>query len=151
MIRTLSLPSFVAAILLWIGPLCVAAQAQVNVDVDVGADIGGAVESGTGAVESGTGAVEGALESVLSEPGTGQGGATALSQDSAIAAVKSKRALPLEQIMTTARLHTRGEIVDARLIAVGGFLLYELKVVEANGDVDELYFYALSGALVQPK
>jgi hypothetical protein len=144
MIRTLSLPSLAAVLLLWMGPMCVAAQAQVS----IGADVGGAGESGTGAVE---GAVGGAIEGLLSEPGAGQGAATALSQDSAIAAVKSKRAVPLEQIMTTARLHTKGEIVDARLIAVGSFLLYELKVVEGNGDVDELYFYALSGALVQPK
>lgn len=144
MIRMFSPPSVAAAILLWMGPMCFAAQAQVSVGVDVSIDAGGTVEGGTGAVG-------GALGGLLSEPGTGQGGATALSQDSAIAAVKSNRALPLEQIMTTARLHTQGEIIDARLIAVGGFLLYELKIVEANGDVEELYFYALSGALVQPK
>lgn len=136
------LPLLVLAALSWAGPLGAAAQAQVGVDV------GGAVDDATGAVDGAAGAVGdtvgGAVESIT--PGDG---AATLDQNGAIEAVESRRALPLEQIMTKARLHTQGEIVDAQLVSVKGFLLYELKVVEANGDVDELYFYALSGERVQ--
>jgi hypothetical protein len=32
---------------------------------------------------------------------------------------------------------------------VRGFLLYELKVLEATGDVVDLYFYARSGEVVR--
>lgn len=141
--RTALLPLLVLAALSWAGPLGAAAQAQVGVDV------GGAVDDATGAVDGAAGAagdtVGGAVESIT----LGEGAATTLDQEGAIEAVESRRALPLEQIMTKARLHTQGEIVDAQLVSVKGFLLYELKVVEANGDVDELYFYALSGERVQ--
>lgn len=133
-------PLLLLTALYWAGPLSAAAKAQLNISVDV--DLGG----GDDAAGPRGGAVEGAAESPT--PG-GTGEAARLDQSRAIDAVKSYRALPLEQIMTKARLHTQGEIVDAQLISLNGFLLYELKVVEANGDVDELYFYALSGELVQ--
>jgi hypothetical protein len=156
-LATLSWIMLALATVCWLGLLGAPAQAQVSVDlgpvggadvgVDVGLDVGGAVE---GAPDSGPGpvgdAVGGALEGLTPGDSTT---ATRLDQSLAIEAVQSHRALPLEQIMTKARLHTQGEIVDAQLISVRGFLLYELKVVEANGDVGELYFYALSGELVQ--
>lgn len=118
-------------------------QAQVSVDVGVGADVGGTVDGVTGGAGD---AVGGAVDSLAPDSTSTPAN---LGQSGAIEAVKSNRALPLEQIMTKARLHTQGEIVDAQLVSVRGFLLYELKVVEANGDVDELYFYASSGEPVQ--
>lgn len=141
MARSSLFPLLILAVLSWTGPLTFAARAQVGVDVDV--DLGGPVDDATGAVDD---AVGGAVEALA--PHTTGAGAP-LDQSGAIEAVRSHRALPLEQIMTRARLHTSGEIVDAQLISLDGFLLYELKVLEANGDVDELYFYALSGELVQ--
>ena len=141
MARTSLAPILTLAALCWVGPLSMVARAQVDVDVDV--DLGGTVDDATGAVGE---AVEGVVEGLA--PGSA-GAAATLDQSGAIEAVRSHRALPLEKIMTLARFHTTGEIVDAQLIAVNGFLLYALKVVEANGDVDELYFYALSGELVQ--
>lgn len=143
MAHNLFFPLIVLAALCWAGPLGAIARAQVAIDVDVDVDLGGAVDDATGAVGD---AVQGAGKGIA--PGAA-GAAATLDQSGAIEAIKSHRALPLEQIMTKARFHTRGEIVDAQLIQFDGFLLYELKVVEANGDVGELYFYALSGELVQ--
>lgn len=133
-------PLLLLTALYWAGPLSAPARAQLDISVDL--DLGGAGDA-TGPLGR---AVEGVVGSLT--PG-GSGEAARLDQGGAIEAVRSNRALPLEAIMTRARFHTQGEIVDAQLISLKGFLLYELKVVEANGDVDELYFYALSGELVQ--
>lgn len=138
-------PLLLLTALCWAGPLSAAANAQVDISVDVDSvdvDLGGAAAA-AGSVGN---IIEDAVGSLTP---SGSGEAARLDQSGAIEAVKSHRALPLEQIMTKARFHTQGEIVDAQLISLNGFLLYELKVVEANGDVDELYFYALSGELVQ--
>lgn len=67
----------------------------------------------------------------------------------ALAAVRSQRALPLEQILETANEDHDGRLIDARLITVGNFLLYELKLLEPNGDVETLYYYARSGIQVR--
>jgi uncharacterized membrane protein YkoI len=139
MARTSLFSLLVLASLSWLGPLAAAAHAQVS----VGVDVGGAVEGATGAAGD---TVDGVVESATPE---GSDVPATLDQSGAIEAVESRRALPLEQIITKARLHTQGEIIDAQLVSVEGFLLYELKVVEANGDVDELYFYALSGERVR--
>ncbi|MHB1111031.1 MAG: PepSY domain-containing protein [Devosia sp.] len=157
MARTLLYPTLVLATLCWVGPLSIAAHAQV--DVNLGVDLGETVDDATGTVDDAAegvvgddrgGAVDDAVGGLVDSITPGNTDATAtLDQQGAIEAVASNRALPLEQIMIRARLHTQGEIVDAQLISLNGFLLYELKVVEANGDVDELYFYALSGELVQ--
>lgn len=73
----------------------------------------------------------------------------ALGQQAASAAVKSGRALPLEDILLRARLLTDGDIIDAQLVAVQDVLLYEIKVLGKAGDVSELYFYARSGLPVE--
>jgi hypothetical protein len=147
MVRTPSLPLLVLAAICWTAPLCASAVAQVGIDVDVGGAVEGVTGAVGGTVES---AIGSSVESTVEGAGPDAGGAiSTLDQSGAIEAVESHRALPLEQIMTKARFHTKGEIVDAQLIQLKGFLLYELKVVEANGDVDELYFYARSGELVQ--
>lgn len=133
-------PLLFLTVLYWAGPLSAAAKAQFDISVDI--DLGGAGD----AAES-VGNIAGPALGSLTPGGSDE--PARLDQSGAIEAVKSRRALPLEQIMTGARFHTQGEIVDAQLISLKGFLLYELKVVEPNGDVDELYFYALSGELVQ--
>ena len=142
-------------LLLTLTALSCAAALPTSAQAQLSVDLGGAVSVGTGGVGGSVGetigdTVGGAVEGLVpgGNPSATEVPAT-LDQDVAIKAVESRRALPLEKIMTIARLHTQGEIVDAQLISVRGFLLYELKVVEANGDVDELYFYALSGERVQ--
>jgi uncharacterized membrane protein YkoI len=73
-----------------------------------------------------------------------------LGQQGALAAVRSNRALPLSQIMASARLIADGEIIDARLIEISQQLVYELKVLGKSGNVSALYFYARSGDLITP-
>ena len=68
-----------------------------------------------------------------------------LGQSSALDAVRTHRALPLEDIMLRAKLMTDGEIIDAQLVAIQEVLLYEIKVLGKSGDVSELYFFARTG------
>lgn len=84
-------------------------------------------------------------------PETNANGGSILGQDGALRAVRSNRALPLEDILLRARLVADGEIIDAQLIEVSRILLYEIKVLGKRGDVRRLYFYARSGALVEQR
>jgi len=74
-----------------------------------------------------------------------------LSQQAAVDAVHSQRALPLDEILARARTVTTGQVINARLIGYRNFLLYDLKVLGTTGDVSELYFYARSGVQVQTR
>ncbi|RZA23986.1 MAG: hypothetical protein EOP02_14160 [Proteobacteria bacterium] len=133
----------------------------VDVGVSVGGDSGVGVDVGVGDtdVSVGVGGSQGLgvdLDVDLDGDGvpeTSSGGATVqpLGQEGALQAVKSNRALPLEDILTRARLVTDGEIIDAQLIQVRRILVYEIKVLGKSGDVKDLYFYARSGALVTSK
>lgn len=121
--------------------------------IDVGVSVGG--ESGVG-VDIGGGGLGVDIDVDLDGdgvPDTSSSGAGVqrLGQEGALQAVKSNRALPLEDILTRARLVAHGEIIDAQLIQVRRILLYEIKVLGRSGDVSELYFYARSGALVAQK
>jgi hypothetical protein len=79
------------------------------------------------------------------------GGQTAIEQQQALDAVKEKRALPLEQIVARAHKQSDGEILDAKLVSIRGFLLYQLKILAADGDITEVYYYAQSGNMVRIK
>ncbi|WP_188908624.1 PepSY domain-containing protein [Aureimonas endophytica] len=68
--------------------------------------------------------------------------------EGALEAVQANEALPLDQIVTAARHLTEGEIIDARLELVDKMLEYELKVLEANGDVRRYSFDARTGQLM---
>jgi uncharacterized membrane protein YkoI len=127
----------------------------------VGSAVGDTVE-GLGDTVEGTvdglgntveGVVEGTVDAVTpgssAAPGSPEQAIVTLDQDAALELVRSQRALPLEDIMARARLLVEGEIVDAHLIQVRGFLLYEIKVVDTDGDVSDIYFYARSGERVQ--
>jgi hypothetical protein len=65
-------------------------------------------------------------------------------------AVKSGAAKPLAEIIETAKKTNPGEILDARLVTVRGFLLYELKVLSGH-TVRKIYFYARSGLPVSSR
>lgn len=69
-------------------------------------------------------------------------------QDVARQAVESGAARPLADIIETARKTYPGDVLDARLVTVKGFLLYELKVLEGQV-VRKVYFYARSGLPVR--
>ncbi len=70
-------------------------------------------------------------------------------QDSALDAVRTHRALPFERIAEAVQQESAGRIIDARLVELRGFLLYEVKVIEASGMVTNLYYYAKSGLPVR--
>lgn len=136
-----------AAVWCWTA-LAVPAQAQVGIEIGVGGGPSAGVEVGSGGASvsvsvGGDGGGEG--QPVTAVPPTQE----VLSQDDALAAVASKRAVPLEEIMAKATELTDGQVIDARLITLRGFLLYELKVLETTGDVIDLYFYARSGQVVR--
>lgn len=69
-------------------------------------------------------------------------------QDQALQAVEDARAMPLEQLADRVRAEHPGDIIDARLVTAGNFLLYEIKVFE-GGRVATLYYYARSGLEVR--
>jgi uncharacterized membrane protein YkoI len=138
-----------------------AARAQLNLDLggtveSVGSTVGDTVESLSGTVDgvgNAAASVLGGDRDATGSSANGSGSAPAsiitLDQNAALELVRSNRALPLERIMSLARLEIDGEIVDAHLIQVRGFLLYELKVVDADGDVSDIYYYARSGERVR--
>ncbi|MEO6633981.1 MAG: hypothetical protein ABIN41_00055 [Devosia sp.] len=157
----------VAALLLL--PLDLPAAAQglnlnlggINVGVDVGGSGGTGVSVGVGSnnVEVGLGDGGGGLLGTdvgvtadLFGPADNQSNQPiVLSQADALAAVNSRRALPLDRVMVAAQLSTTGQIIDANLVSLNNFLLYVFKVLETDGDVSELYFYARSGQMVQSR
>ena len=71
-----------------------------------------------------------------------------LDQDAALTAVEKHRAMPLEDLMGRVTTEVPGTLVDAQLIEVGSFLLYELRVLQPNGHVSRVYYYASSGMRV---
>lgn len=110
-----------------------------SVDVDVGGDSGLDVDvdlGGNNALDVDLGGSDGLSLDAIGPP---------LGQKAALQAVRSHRALPLEDIMLRAELLTDGEIIDAQLVSLQDVLLYEIKVLSKSGDVDELYFFAQTG------
>jgi uncharacterized membrane protein YkoI len=83
-------------------------------------------------------------------PGSGgrPGGAGETDGDFALEAVRSQRALPLADILATARQDVPGEVIDARLVTIRGFLVYEVKSMTGDGHVSRSYYYARSGRKV---
>lgn len=156
MIQPVFLPLLVALLLaapvLLLGPVSARAQ-SLGVSVG-GGDVGVSVGSGDAGLSGGgvngggsDGGGERGSGGLTSSPDALTG--TGNEQELALDAVRSARALPLDQIVAAARHHTSGEVIDARLIELRGFLLYELKVIEPGGDVANLYFYARSGEIVR--
>ena len=123
------------------------AAAQIGAGISVGgASVGVEAGSGGASASASTGSGDGASSSGST---VGVPTETLLPQDVALEAVRTRRALPLEQIVARAQQLSDGQVIDARLISLRGFLLYELKVLETTGDVVDLYFYARSGEVVR--
>jgi hypothetical protein len=66
-------------------------------------------------------------------------------QDEAQALVESKDALPLTRIVEIAQGIKTGRVIDAKLVHVDGFLLYELTMLDESGRSWRDYFYARTG------
>ncbi len=118
-----------------------------SVDVGVGGDSGLDVDVDLGGDDSGLGVD-------LNLGGSGGGGlggldletaGQPLGQKAALQAVRSGKALPMEEIMLRAQLLTDGEIIDAQLVSLQDVLLYEIKALGKSGEVSELYFLAQTG------
>lgn len=67
------------------------------------------------------------------------------SQEAALQAVQSGAAVPLETIVRRLAVQADGQLIDASLIRVEGFLLYQVKVMSPAGRVTTQYFYARTG------
>ena len=67
----------------------------------------------------------------------------------ALEAVQSGRAVPLETVLPDVRATSGGEVIDAELVTVNGFLLYAIKVLTPAGRVSVQYYYANSGRRVE--
>lgn len=81
-------------------------------------------------------------------PGKSQLPAGALTdQDQALGAVENNRAVPLETITARVEAAGQGHVIDAKLVTVRGYLLYELKVLEGDR-LEVQYYYARSGVKV---
>jgi hypothetical protein len=118
-----------------------------SVDVDLGGDTGLGVDVDLGGNDGGLG-VDLNLGGSNGNGGLGLELDTAgkpLGQKAALQAVRSGRALPMEDIMLRAKLLTDGEIIDAQLVSLQDVLLYEIKALGKSGDVSELYFLAQTG------
>ena len=113
-----------------------------GVGVSAGVSSGGANGSATSGLSASTGNLTGALNGTI-------GTAPISEQENALQAVKTNRSLGLDKILAIAKRITGGDIIDAQLITVRGVLLYDLKVLNANGDVSDLFLYALSGEIVE--
>mgnify|MGYP001827751128 CR=1 FL=1 len=59
------------------------------------------------------------------------------------------RILPLEQILERQRRDRPGRILEVELEREDGRLVYELELLDADGQVWELYYDAVSGQLLQ--
>lgn len=73
-----------------------------------------------------------------------------LSEGEALAAVQAGRAVSLESILPDVRRRTGGEIINAQLQFVQGFLVYAVKVLAPGGQVTTEYYYARTGRHVEP-
>jgi hypothetical protein len=137
------------AVLLWLSFPAIA-SAQVGISVDVG--VGGGVSVGSGD----PGGPGGSVGESLEPPNAGLGLEDVrplatdkpLSQDAALEAVRSKRAVPLAPIVEGLRAE-RLQVVDAQLLSLRGILVYELRTIGDTGEVSEIYFYARSGKRVE--
>lgn len=88
-------------------------------------------------------------------PGQGNGKAdgspparSELSESDALAAVEAGRAVELETILPDVRARTGGEVINAQLQQIGGFLIYAVTVLTPSGQVLTEHYYARSGTHV---
>ncbi|MBF0399822.1 MAG: peptidase M4 [Magnetococcales bacterium] len=65
--------------------------------------------------------------------------------------VQSGAILPLERILEQNRKMRRGVLLDVELETKHGVYLYEIEMVDSNGQVTELRFNARTGDLLQEK
>lgn len=62
---------------------------------------------------------------------------------------ESGQVLPLEQIIKAAQREHPGRVIEVELESEDGRHVYEVELLDARGEVWELYFDAASGALIK--
>lgn len=70
------------------------------------------------------------------------------SPDHARDAVNAGQAVSLTSLMPDLQARTTGELIDAELLNVRGFLVYAIKVLRDTGQVTTEYYYAQSGRFI---
>ncbi|UJW86497.1 PepSY domain-containing protein [Devosia sp. SL43] len=81
----------------------------------------------------------------MTEKGAPAGRSAELSDNDAVAAVEAGKAVALETILPDLRSRTGGEMIEAKLLQMQGFLLYAVTVLTPEGQVVTEYYYARSG------
>ena len=66
-------------------------------------------------------------------------------------AVEEGRILPLKDILVRAQGAYPGQVIEAELEDEGGAIVYEIKILTADGRVMKLYYNAASGELLKVK
>lgn len=82
------------------------------------------------------------------------GGGTAAAgddHDRARRAVEEGRALPLRDILARAQADRLGQVLEVELEDERGVLVYEVKILSADGRVMKLYYDAQTGALLKSR
>jgi hypothetical protein len=123
-------------------PGATAAHAQGKSDERGNANAG--ENSGGGNNNSDNGNGNGPRSDETGQPGAPPGQSKG-DERAALDAKREGRAVPLEDILAGIAPETAGNVIDAELVTVDGFLLYALKVLSPAGVVSTHYFYAQSG------
>ena len=69
--------------------------------------------------------------------------------DRALKAVRKGEVLPLEQVLTIVRAKYKGAVVHTKLEREHGVWVYELKILDRNGRMREIYINAKTGKLLK--
>lgn len=76
---------------------------------------------------------------------------SASDHDRARRAVEEGRILPLKEILARAQGAYPGQVIEAELEDEGGMVVYEIKILAADGRVTKLYYNAATGELLKTK
>ena len=107
--------------------------------------------SGSGnAAEPQPGAVSADGGRVILPIGTASDPAAVVPQptESAGHAIAAGRAVSLSSLLPDLHARAPGEVIDAELLKVSGFLIYSVRVLRTNGQVTTEYYYAQSGRFI---
>lgn len=113
-----------------------------------GGNGGGNGSGGVGAGQ-GNGSPGGQGQGNSSNGGARSPGSAELSQSEVLREVEAGRAVALETILPDVRSRTGGEVINASLQRVQGFLLYAVTVMDPAGKVSTEFYYAVSGQHVE--
>ncbi|MBB4051316.1 putative membrane protein YkoI [Devosia subaequoris] len=71
-----------------------------------------------------------------------------LSADDVLEALRNHNALPLVSFARRVEQQQAGQIIDAALLKIGSAFVYELKVIDGNGQVNVYHYNARTGAYI---